>query len=136
MLADFGMELVEVQFRRERHGWVLRLYIDKPGGVTVDDCAAVSREMSSYLEVEDLISHRYHLEVSSPGLERPLRKEADFVRFTGRKARIRLREPVDGQRVFVGILEGVEDTAVVLAVEGKRRCFALSAIDRARLTLE
>ena len=135
LLADYGMELVEVQFRRESHGWVLRLFIDRPGGVTIDDCATVSREISAYLDVEDLIEHAYHLEVSSPGLERPLKREADFVRFAGRKARIKLCEPVDGQKVFVGMLEGVNNGDVIMEVDGKRHRFAFSSISRARLTL-
>ena len=85
LLADMGMELVEVQFRREGHGWVLRLFIDKEGGVAIDDCAKVSRRNQRLSEVEDLITHAYHLEVSSPGLERPLKKREDFVRFADRR---------------------------------------------------
>ncbi len=135
VLAEHGLELVEIQFRPEAHGWVLRLFIDREGGVTIDDCADVSREISAWLEVEDLIEHSYHLEVSSPGLERPLRRRQDFERFSGRKARIKLKEPVGEQRVFVGTLAGLEGETVVLLVDGREQRFALNMISRARLTL-
>jgi len=135
LLADMGMELVEIQFRREGHGWVLRLFIDKEGGVAIDDCAAVSREIGAYLEVEDLIDHAYHLEVSSPGLERPLKKREDFVRFIGKLARIKLKEPVAGQRVLIGTLQGMEGEAVVLALDGETVRVDMENISKARLTL-
>jgi len=135
VLAGLGLELVEIQFRPEAHGWVLRLFIDKEGGVTIDDCADVSREISAWLEVEDLIEHSYHLEVSSPGLERPLRRRQDFERFSGRRARIKLKEPVGEQRVFVGTLAGLEEEMVVLLVDGREHRFALNMISRARLSL-
>jgi ribosome maturation factor RimP len=135
LLADMGMELVEIQFRREGHGWVLRLFIDKEGGVTIDDCATVSREISAYLEVEDLIDHAYHLEVSSPGLERPLRKRDDFTRFAERLARIKLREPINGQRVLIGTLLGLEGEAVLLEFDKETVRIDLENIAKARLTL-
>ncbi len=135
LLTDMAMELVEIQFRREGHGWVLRLFIDREGGVTIDDCAAVSREISAYLEVEDLIDHAYHLEISSPGLERPLRKREDFARFAGRLARIKLREPLAGQRVLVGTLHGMEGEAVLLALDGETVRIDMENISKARLTL-
>jgi ribosome maturation factor RimP len=135
LLSDTDCELVEVQFRHEGHGWVLRFYIDSERGVTLDDCASFSREMSAYLEVEDLIDHTYHLEVSSPGLERPLKEKKDFVRFAGRQARIKIREPREEQRVFVGILEGLEGETVILQVDGVPVRLELEQITKARLTL-
>lgn len=135
MLDDMGLELVEVQFRREGHGWVLRLFIDSENGVTIDDCAAVSRGMSAWLDVEELIEHAYHLEVSSPGLERPLKKPAEFARFAGRKARIKLQEPRDGQRVFIGILDGVSESGLTLIVDEKPVGIEFEEIARARLAL-
>ncbi len=135
LLADMGMELVEIQFRREGHGWVLRLFIDKEKGVNIDDCAAVSREISAYLEVEDLIDHAYHLEVSSPGLERPLRKREDFTRFAERLARIKLREPINGQRVLIGTLLGLEGETVLLEMDKETVRIDLENIAKARLTL-
>ena len=136
LLDEMGIELVEVQFRREGHGWVLRLFIDRVGGVNLDDCASVSREVGRYLEVEDPIEHAYHLEVSSPGLERPLKKKDDFVRFAERRVRIKMREDVDGQRVFVGTLQGVESEDVLLLVDESVCRFPLADIARARLILE
>ncbi|MGD9948517.1 MAG: ribosome maturation factor RimP [Desulfobulbus sp.] len=135
LLQDMGMELVEVQFRREGHGWVLRFFIDKEGGVTIDDCAKASREVSAYLEVEDLISHAYHLEVSSPGLERPLKKKTDFTRFADRLVRVKLREPLDEQKVLVGTLLGLEGDVVVLELDKGTVRIDLENISRARLTL-
>lgn len=135
IVEEMGLELVEVQFRRES-GWILRLFIDSPKGITVDDCASVSRQVSSYLEVEDLIDQAYTLEVSSPGLERPLKRKEDFVRFAGRKARIKLKEPRDGQRVFLGLLGGLEENILTLDVDGEQMKIDLDVVARARLVLE
>jgi ribosome maturation factor RimP len=135
LLRDMDLELVEVQFRRESHGWVLRLFIDGEQGVTLDDCAAVSREISAWLDVEDLIDHAYHLEVSSPGVERPLTKLDDFRRFAGRKARIKLKEPKDGQRVFTGSLEGVAGECITVLADGRPVKIMYGEIARARLAL-
>ena len=136
LLAGMTMELVEIQYRREGYGWVLRFFIDKEGGVTIDDCAMVSREISAYLEVEDLLDHAYTLEVSSPGLERPLKKREDYTRFTGRLARIKLLEPMDdGQRLLIGTLLGLEGDVVTLVVDGREVVVDMKNIARARLTL-
>lgn len=135
LLREMELELVEVQFRRENHGWVLRLFIDQEQGVTIDDCANVSREVSSYLEVEDLIDHAYTLEVSSPGAERPLKRKEDFIRFADKKARIKLHEPLNDQKVFTGLLKGVEGEAVVLEQDGKILLLDMHNISKARLTL-
>ncbi len=111
-----GLELVHLEFRRESSGRVMRVYIDKPGGVSLEDCAAVSRELGDVLDVHLPNVGPYHLEVSSPGLERPLARLEDFERFRGRPARIRTSRPIDGRRNFSGRLEGVSGTAVRLAV--------------------
>ncbi|WP_035273795.1 ribosome maturation factor RimP [Desulfogranum japonicum] len=135
LLEDMGLELVEIQFRRENHGWVLRFFIDKQGGVTIDDCANVSREVSAYLEVEDLIDHAYHLEVSSPGAERPLKTKDDFKRFVQSKARIKMREPIGEQKVFVGIIQEFDGDAVLLEQDGRTISLDFEKISRARLAL-
>jgi ribosome maturation factor RimP len=135
VLESMEIELVEVQFRREGHGWVLRLYIDREEGVTIDDCAAVSREISTWLEVEELIEQAFHLEVSSPGLERPLKKVKDFERFVGRKARIKLREPLNEQRVFIGTIDQVDEEKVVLVADEKPVSLLFDNIAKARLVL-
>lgn len=135
LLRDMGLELVEVQFRREGHGWVLRLFIDSEQGISLEDCAAVSRAIGTWLDVEDLIAHAYHLEVSSPGLERPLKKIEDFQRFVGRKAKVRLKEPRDGQKVFIGTLEQVAGGQVTLLADGRPVAIFYEEIERARLAL-
>ena len=135
LLESMGLELVEVQFRPEGHGWVLRLYIDSEQGVNLDDCASVSREMSTWLDVEDMIEQAYHLEVSSPGLERPLKKQADFERFSGRKARIKLKEPRGERRVFIGTLGPVHEGGLTLVVDEVPVKIAFTEIARARLAL-
>ncbi|RWX49593.1 ribosome maturation factor RimP [Candidatus Electrothrix marina] len=139
LLDEMGLELVEVQFRQES-GWMLRLFIDRNEGVNVDDCASVSRQVATYLEVEDIIRHAYTLEVSSPGAERPLKRLKDFIRFSGKKIRVKLSEPVDDQRVFCGILTGVDEekNTITLAVDGsdaKQMVIDLRAVARARLSL-
>ena len=135
LLRDMGLELVEVQFQREGHGWVLRLFIDREQGVSLDDCTAVSRAMGTWLDVEDLIEHAYHLEVSSPGLERPLKKIEDFQRFIGSKARVKLKEPRQGQRVFIGTLEQVGGEGVTLQADDGPVTILFDEIARARLAL-
>lgn len=136
LLPSMGLELVEVQFRQEGHGWVLRLFIDGPEGVTLEQCTQVSREVSDFLDVEDLIVQSYTLEVSSPGLERPLRSSADFRRFAGKKARIKLREAVAGQKVFVGVIGRSDDEGVELLLEdGTHKHFLMERIRKARLSL-
>lgn len=139
VLDEMGLELVEVQFRRES-GWILQLFIDQEGGVNVDDCAAVSRQVSAYLEVEEVIQHAFTLEVSSPGLERPLKRIEDFVRFSGRKARVKVKEPIDGQRVFFGKLAAVDEdnkniTLALDDTDGEHMSIDLDAVARARLSL-
>jgi len=136
LLPSMELELYDVQFRREAHGWVLRLVIDRIGGVSLDDCSRVSREISDYLDVEDLIDHAYHLEVSSPGAERALRSLQECRRFIGEKVRIKTREEMDGQKVFVGYLEEINDDSVVVATDDDNRyTFLWQEIKQARLTL-
>ncbi len=136
LLEEMNLELVEIQFRRESYGWVLRLFIDNEQGVTLEDCTNVSREVSAYLEVEDVIDHAYNLEVSSPGAERPLKTEKDFHRFVGKKARIKIRIPLDDQKVFVGILKGLEGGNVLLEQDGQDvLSLARDNISKARLVL-
>lgn len=139
-----GLELFDVQLRRETIGWVVRVFIDKPGpsgtpedSIGIEDCAAVSREMSAILDVEDPLDRAYTLEVSSPGLDRPLRNEADFRRFQGRWAKIVVDPAIDGQKHFRGRIEGVQDDAVLFLAEGnKAHRLPLSAITRAKLDVE
>jgi ribosome maturation factor RimP len=128
-----GFELVDAQFAGSGRQAVLRVYIDLPGGVTVEDCAEVSEQLSAILDVEDPIPQRYTLEVSSPGLDRPLVRRRDFERFTGEMVRVRLREPVAGQRNFKGRLIGVRGDCVTLSVDERTVDVRLDDIERARL---
>ena len=136
LLPAMGLELFDIQFRREGHGWVLRLIVDSEKGVSLDDCSQVSRETSDFLDVEDLIDHAFHLEVSSPGLERPLRSVEECRRHAGKKARVKLREPVDGQKVVIGLIEQIDEDRVTLVAEkGKTLTFAWENVQKARLAL-
>jgi ribosome maturation factor RimP len=144
VVQSHGLELFDVQLRREPSGWVVRVFIDKPGpsgtpedSVGVEDCAVVSREMSTILDVEDPLDRAYTLEVSSPGLDRPLRDARDYERFTGRAAKVVVDEPVDGQTAFAGRIRGLEDGSVVFEAQGQKwHRIALDNIKRARLDVE
>jgi len=131
-----GCELVGIEFIPQGRRSLLRIYIDKADGVTIDDCSDVSHQVSGVLEVEDPIREHYTLEVSSPGLDRPLFKLEDFDRFSGRQVKLRLRLMVDGRRNFTGRILGVEGESVRLEVEGKPLAFAIVDIDKARLVPE
>ncbi len=137
LVPSLGMELVEVQFREEGGQLVLRVFVDCEQGMTVDRCAEVSRALSDYLDVEDFIDDPYTLEVSSPGVERPLRSRADFEKFVGRKVRLKMMAPVDGQKVFVGNIITAENCdAVALELEDGRCVeFTFEDIKKARLSL-
>ena len=136
LVVSEGMELVDLEYRREGPRWMLRLFIDKEGGVTVDDCARISRDLGDLLDVKDLIPQTYVLEVSSPGLNRRIRKKKDFSRFAGQKVQLLLVSPKDGRRKIVGDLVGVEgEEVVVIGTEG-RFSVALENIARANLIYE
>ena len=142
--ADRGLEIFDVQFRREAPGMVLRIQIDRPGpastaedSVSVEDCAHVSRELSAILDVEEIVPSAYTLEVSSPGLDRPLRSADDYRRFTGRRAKVVTREPVDGQTFLRGTLGGVDEGHVLIDGEDhKRHRVPMDGIRRANLEVE
>ena len=128
-VTGLGYELVA--WERSGKGALLRIFVDKPGGVEIDDCARVSQHVSRVLEVAGVRYDR--LEVSSPGLDRVLRKDADFARFAGERARLKLRMAQGGQRNFTGILRAVNDGKLELEVEGESLAFDLSNIEKARL---
>ena len=135
-LPSMGLELYDIQFRREGHGWILRLIIDRKEGVTLDHCSKVSRETSDFLDVEDLINHPYNLEVSSPGAERALRNPAECERFVGERVRLKMKEEIEGQRVFIGELTGVAGESLTVVTEaGENLSFSWEQIKKARLTL-
>lgn len=144
VVASHGLEVFDIQLRRESIGWVVRVFIDRPGpsgtpddSVGVEDCARVSRELSAILDVEDPLDRAYTLEVSSPGLDRPLRGERDFRRFAGRRAKVTVEPAVDGQSHFAGRIEGVDDGTLLFEAEGrKHHRIPLDAIKRAKLDVE
>jgi ribosome maturation factor RimP len=140
-VAGAGYELVEIEWKREAGGWVVRLFVDRAegGGFSLDDCQRVSREVSAVLDVADVIPQAYSLEVSSPGLNRPLRTVDHFRRFRGEKAKVRLVAGVDGRRNFSGTIVGVPDDApsrVVMEVDGKEYTLPLDDLDSANLVYE
>ena len=137
LLAAEGMSLVDLQWSRRRQGWVLTLYIEQERGVTLDDCARISRQVGERIEVDNLIDHAYILEVSSPGLDRPLRTLADFARFHEHLVRIVTTMPIQGRSTIIGRLKGVEGQTVV--VEAKRVGLVpipVTQIKHARLEVE
>jgi len=145
--ADRGLEIFDIQFRREAPGMVLRIQIDRPGpaasaedSVTVDECAKVSRDLSAIFDVDDVVPGAYTLEVSSPGLDRPLTRAEDYQRFAGRRAKLVMREKIDGQGYFKGTLGGIEDGPVkVVLIEGEDRRthrVPLDVITRANLEVD
>ena len=137
LLAADGMGLVDLQWSRRGRHWVLTLFIEHEGGVTLDDCARISRQVAERIEVDNLIDHAYTLEVSSPGLDRPLRTLADFERFHEHLVRIVTTIPIQGRSTIVGRLKGVEGESVL--VEAKRLGMVpipVTQIKHARLEIE
>jgi ribosome maturation factor RimP len=137
ILAAEGFELVDLEYVREREGWVLRLFIDKPGGIGIEDCSTASRAVDTALEVEDIIPQEYHLEVSSPGLNRPLSKPEHFQRAVGKKVKVKTFGPIGEppRKSFSGMLKAVEGETVVVEVEGAGE-FAIPRKDIAKAHLE
>jgi ribosome maturation factor RimP len=142
-----GAEVVDIELKPDRGAWVLRVYVEKSGAsasrlstkdaaVDLELCAKVSRDLSPALDVVDLIPQAYHLEISSPGVERPLRGERDFARFAGEKAKLKLREPLGGQRVVVGRLDGLDDGKVRVQEGSRVHEVPLSLVESARLVFE
>jgi ribosome maturation factor RimP len=143
-VRDAGFDLIEVQYGREPSGFVVRLFIDAPADagagsmpvvakVGLDDCERVSRDVSAALDVADVVPHAYQLEVSSPGLDRPLRRERDFARFVGESARIRLIDGVEGRRNFLGTLRAAKDGRVEIACDGRSYEILIDDIQKANL---
>lgn len=133
VVESMGYELVGVELMRHGRDCTLRVYIDKPAGVTLDDCAAVSHQLSGVMDVEDPIQLPYRLEISSPGLDRPLFKVSDFERFAGSTAKIKLAVPLAGRRNFTGVLSGMRDSRVRVEVDGELFELDFDHIERARL---
>ena len=135
LLAD-GLELVDVEYKKEGKNWILRIYIDREGGVTLADCQKVSRLAGDLIEVEEVIEPVYTLEVSSPGLNRVLKKEKDFLKYSGKKIYVQCHAPMDGRKKFTGILIGFIDQSIHLEVDGQHYTIPLNLVAKANLVIE
>jgi ribosome maturation factor RimP len=136
VLDDMGYELVDVAYLSKYGRWTLRLTIDKEGGVTIDDCARVSAELGDLIDVKDIMTQHYVLEVSSPGLDRPLKKEKDLVGAVGKRIKVKTLEPVKGRRKFVGTLTRFEGGILYLDMEEGAVALPWPDVDRANLIYE
>jgi ribosome maturation factor RimP len=135
VLHEHGAEQVDVQFVHENGQWVLRFFLDKTGGITLDDCAVISEHIGRNLDAADIIKQRYSLEVSSPGINRPLKKESDYHRFVGERVDVTLYAPLNGRRHFKGTLQSV-NAGVVVVEEAPQQIFALPLADVAKAKLD
>ncbi|PKG39362.1 ribosome maturation factor RimP [Psychromonas sp. Urea-02u-13] len=132
-VEDLGYELVGIEYVRAGSHSTLRVYIDQEAGILVDDCAAVSRQISALMDVEDPITNEYTLEVSSPGLERPLFNAAHYASFAGEVVKVQLRMPIQNRRKWKGIIDSVEGEIICINVDGTLERFALSNIQKANI---
>ncbi len=136
IVDEMGFEFVDVEYLSEHGRWVLRIYVDKEGGITLDECARVSREVGDLIDVKDIIQHKYVLEVSSPGLNRPLKREKDFLRAVGKKIEIKMVIPVEGRRRFTGYLRKYQERTLYLEVENNLVTLPLRDMRKANLVYE
>ena len=137
MVEKHGFELVDVEYVKEGGNWYLRAYIDKPGGITVDDCEVISRELSDKLDEKDFVEEAYILEVSSPGLGRPLNKEKDFARSLGEEVEVRTYRAVNRQKEFTGILKAYDKDSITIELENEEKMtFARTDIALVRLAFD
>jgi len=133
VLENMGYGLVACDFLQEGGRWVLRLYIERDGGVTIDDCARASHGVEDLIAVEDIVPVGYSLEVSSPGVNRPLRKRSDFERFVGERIAVKTSQPIDGRKNFKGVLSNLEGDKIVMIIDGDEYRVPLDAVGKAHL---
>ena len=131
-----GLELVDVEFKKEGKNWVLRVFIDKEGGVTLEDCQKISSLVGDLIEVEEVIEPTYTMEVSSPGLNRVLKKEKDFIRFSGKKIGVQCHAPLNGRKKFTGILKDFKNQSIHLEVDGQLQIIPINRVAKANLVIE
>ena len=145
LLEDLGLELVDLEYKQEQRGWILRFFLDKEGGITLDNCAEASREISSLLDVEDVVQTAYNLEVSSPGIERPLKTSAHFTRLIGELVKIKTITPIvpeEGkkpQKTFIGVISDVAGDNIKIQLQGRAKIeleLNLDQIEKANLKFE
>jgi ribosome maturation factor RimP len=133
VISSEGMELVTLDYVRESRGWVLRLYVDTEAGVTIDRCAQLSRQLGDLLDVKDIVPHRYILEVSSPGLNRILKKEKDFITYRGQMITVKTSEPVEERKNFKGKLLDCREGTITVDADNRQVTIPLSLITKAQL---
>jgi len=136
IVEDLNYELVDVEFIKEGANWYLRVYIDKPGGISIDDCQAVSQKMSEILDEKDPIEQFYYLEVSSPGLERPLKTERDFIKYKGELVEVKVFQPINGKKIFEGELIGLIEDMIVINQDGKNIEFEKDKVSRVKRAIK
>jgi len=136
VLDEMGFELVDIEYLSQYGRWVLRIYVDKEGGIILDECARVSREVGNLMDVKDIFPHEYVLEVSSPGLNRPLKKEKDFERAIGKKVKIKMVTPISGRRRFTGYLKKVMQGTVYLEIDNDLFALSRKDIEKANLVYD
>jgi ribosome maturation factor RimP len=136
ILDDMSFELVDLEYLSKYGKWVLRIYIDNEGGVTIDDCAKVSRELGDLIDIKDIIQHEYILEVSSPGVDRPLKKEKDFTRMINKKIKVRMVNMINGRRNYIGYLKRFQNKKLYLEIDGELISLPWSEVEKANLVYE
>ena len=136
IIHENRLELVDVEYKKEGKNWYLRIFIDKEGGVTVDDCTRVSREIEDLIDVEEVVPSSYVLEVSSPGLDRPLKGEKDFLRFKGKRAHVTTYTPIQEQKNFKGTIRDFREDVLVLDIDSRPVEIPKNQIAKARLEIE
>lgn len=136
IVKELNLDLVDVEFVKEGPNWYLRTYIDKQGGVTIDDCETVSKKISKQLDIVDPIEQSYFLEVSSPGIDRPLKKDSDFANNKGRTVEVRLYKPIDGNKAYKGELIGQIDNKIIIKDNGKEITFDKKDVSLVKLYVE
>ena len=136
VIHENHLELVDVEYKKEGKNWFLRIFIDKEGGVTVEDCTRVSRQIEDLIEVEEVVPSSYVLEVSSPGLDRPLKKEKDFLRFKGKRAHVTTYTPIHHQKNFKGTIRDFQEDVLFLEVDHQPVEIPKNQIAKARLEIE
>ncbi len=136
VLQEMQVELVDVEYVTQQGRWVLRVYIDREGGVTLDDCAQVSREIGDLIDVSEIIRNEYVLEVSSPGLNRPLRRERDFAWAVGKKIKVKVRQALEGRKNFTGRLEAFKDGMLFLSMDTGQAVIPLADVEKANRIYE
>lgn len=136
ILEEMGLELIDIEYLSENGRWVLRLFLDKEGGITLDDCAKASREIGDLIDIKDVISHEYVFEVSSPGLNRRLKRDKDFLQAIGQKIRVKMAVPVEERRNFTGYLRDFKDGMLNLETAATLVLLPLKDIERANIVYE